>query len=82
MKNYVFSLKLSSTKIHVIPVIASCIEEAIHEVNKVQLIDNVLKIEIEIEEISWQKIKSNNLQIMLLPFMDLILLQLNLQNMF
>ena len=31
MKNYVFSLKLSSTKIHVIPVIASCIEEAIHE---------------------------------------------------
>ena len=49
MKNYVFSLKLSSTKI---PVMASCIEEAIHEVNKVQLIDNVLKIEIEIEEIS------------------------------
>ena len=48
MKNYVFSLKLSSTKIHVIPVIAS----SIHEVNKVQLIDNVLKIEIEIEEIS------------------------------
>ena len=52
MKNYVFSLKLSSTKIHVIPVITSCIASSIHEVNKVQLIDNILKIEIEIEEIS------------------------------